>query len=189
MSAPPTTGVMSFGTCLSLLVLGLGGPLGFVALVIVLPLLHARHGEPVLTKLHAPVLSPTHWNLVIVSEAQADQGTYASNFRSAQDPEMENEAERNYRAYPVGTVISKHHFQDLKTARANADELFITRMIRTAATHGQQHDPWRYQRIAVGGEIQLDGFADAPAIQAQCAACHANAERRDFIFAHHLGDQ
>ena len=180
---------MPLGKCLALMVLGVGGPIGFVLLVIVPPLLHAKSTASAAVVLHAPVLSPTHWNLEIVSEAEGDQGTYAANYRSARNPEVENEAERTYLAYPVGTIISKHHFKDLKAARAKTDELFITRMIRTAAKHGLQQDPWRYQRVASDGEIQLDGFADAPVVQAQCAACHANVEQRDFIFAHHLGDQ
>ena len=180
---------------LAVMFAGIGGPIGFVVLIVALPHMQQQEAPtaggrrpPATEILHQATLSATHWNRIIVSEGVADGGVYAANYRIAHDPEQEDETLRIYRRYPIGATITKHHFATLADAQAWKSEEFLTRMVRTESGHGPNQDPWRYERIAADGQHIIEGFADLPSVQMQCASCHANAVQRDFIFTTHLGD-
>jgi hypothetical protein len=193
----PEDGIVGWHVLLlPLLVAGLGLPFGLTALIFThQPVTHAfttttaAPSAPALTTVHDPLPSPTHWNQIIVTRLRDDGGAYAANFAIAHDPEVEDELARRYRRYPVGAVVDKAHYADLARARTGAPPDFSTRMVRTASPHGIAADPWRYERIAADGRIELAGMADDAPVRQQCADCHANAANRDFIFHAHLGKQ
>lgn len=195
----PSPKILPLWAGLFVMVAGMGGPIGFAVLIVVLPHLQQEvapvasvagrlHPPSASAILHRATLSATHWNRIIISEGVADDGVYAANFRIAHDPEQEDETLRTYRRYPVGATITKHHFATLADAQAWKNEEFITRMVRTESAHGPDQDPWRYERIAADGQQVVEGFADQPSVRIQCAGCHVNAAQRDFIFTTHLGD-
>ncbi len=179
-------GRMSLVTCAVLMAMGLGGPIGFVVLIClgVQPRPPAAVDDG-MTVMHQPVLSPTHWNMAIVTRAHGDGGTYAANYATANDADEEDESKRIFRHYPVGCEIAKSHYADLAAARDGGALVFITRMVRTATGHGPADDPWIYERVGANGQPTLSGFADHPAVRTQCSACHENARARDFIFTTH----
>lgn len=195
--------VMAPGTSALLLALVLGVPIGLVVLIVAKPALgesSAAASGPAMAKakarslpVHAPVLSPTHWNRYIVTRTDDDGGVYARNYAIAHDEgageAVENEEERIFIPYPVGAVVSKEHFPDAKTAAKGESLEFVTRMVRTASAHGTAGDMWRYERLDADGRMVFSGFADDPMVRQQCATCHENAQHRDFIFHNHFGDK
>jgi hypothetical protein len=128
--------------------------------------------------LYGPVYSASHWQHTILTYASDDAGVYAANFLIAQDPEHENEVERNFEPYPPGAHLIKEHLG----ADSSAPPMFSTSMIRTTVPHGPDDDPWLYERREADGTVSLHGYADNPLVRAQCASCHQNAQRRDFVF-------
>ena len=194
MSAPSPK-ILPLWAGLFVMVAGMGGPIGFAVLIVALPHLQQvappaglQRPPPETLILYNAVISATHWSRAIVTAGEAEGGVYAANYRTANDPQQEDEALRLYRRYPAGAIITKHHFATLADAKAWKDEEFITRMVRTDVGHGPDQDPWRYERIAADGQHEVEGFADQPQVRALCAGCHANAQKRDFIFTTHLGD-
>jgi len=133
--------------------------------------------EPV----HELVQSPVHWNQWVITRTHGGASTYRANHLLIEDPRWENEQDRPYQTYSAGTVFLKQHWSSPLVTQQPAE--MITRMERGVRGYGPLHDPWRYRRERGDGAIEFEGFADDPRVWKQCAECHGNASRRDFIFS------
>ena len=133
--------------------------------------------EPV----HELVQSPVHWNQWVITRTRGGANTYHANHLLIEDPRWENEQDRPYRSYAVGTLFFKQHWSNPLSTQLPPET--ITRMERGSGDHGPLHDPWRYRREDADGTILFEGYADDPRIWKECAECHGNASHRDFIFS------
>ncbi len=178
MRLPPET--VQCARLLGVGLLGVGGPWLFLYAVLVWNGVFAP--APITTEpVHTLVQSPVHWNQWVITQTRGGARTYHANHLLIDDPRWDNEQDRPYQAYPAGTLFFKQHWSCPLSTQLPPE--IITHMERGNGDHGPLHDPWRYRRENEDGTILLDGYADDPRVWKECAECHGNASRRDFIFS------
>lgn len=137
--------------------------------------------SPIAEPVHELVQSSVHWNQWVITRTPGGAGTYHANHLLIEDPRWDNEQDRPYQPYAAGTLFFKQHWSSSLSSRMPPE--FITGMERGVGTHGPLNDPWRYFRESGDGTLLFAGYADDPRIWKECAECHGNASRRDFIFS------